>query len=127
MRREELTFDAVDDLVAAHGRGRLHRSAPEIHFAPSAIGPLIELAFESTDGRHGPLLVSPWLDHLTQTDLRAALTGSANMWLDRSRRRGFMRTVLNPLEDDADLTRNTFFMAARVAAESTGLPGPLAL
>jgi hypothetical protein len=88
---------------------------------------LIELVFESTDGRCGPLLVSPWLDHLTQNDLRAALRGASNMWLDPSRRRGFMRTVFNPLDPEHDITRSDFLMAARVAAEAGGLPGPLAL
>src|ERR1043165_1143424 len=127
MRREELTFDVVDDLVSAQLRGRLGRMAPDIHYAPSAIGPLIELVFESTDGRFGPLLVLPWVDHLTQNDLRAALRGATNMWLDPPRRRGFMRTVFNPLDAEDDIARNPFLMAARVAAEAGGLPGPLAL
>jgi hypothetical protein len=38
MRREELSFDVVDDLVAAHVRGRLGRMTPDVHYAPSAIG-----------------------------------------------------------------------------------------
>lgn len=127
MRQPELTFEAVDDLVSAHARGRLYRAQPETRFSPSAIGPLIELSFESTNGRYGPLLVSAWLDHITQTDLRIALTGSNNIWLDRARRRGFMRTVFNPLDAQNDVPRTSFLLAARIAAGESGLPAPIAL
>src|ERR1043165_4770051 len=127
MRREELTFAVVDDLVGAHARGRLNRTEPTIHFAIAAVGPLIELAFESNDGRVGPLLASPWLDHITQTDLRAALRGPQNVWFDPNRRRGFLRTVYDPRDPANDVTRTDFLVAARVAAETAGLPKPLAL
>lgn len=126
MLREPLTFDAVDDLVAAHVRGRLNRNDPHVRFSPTAIGPLIELAYEDTDGRCGPLLRSAWLDHLTQSDLRAALLSKADLWLDTERRRGFMRTTVSPLDPAGDDTRNTFLIAARVAAAKIGLSGSLA-
>ena len=91
MRRAELTFDAVDDLVGAYARGRAGLSQPSVSFSPSTLGPLIELAFQSSDGKHGPLLASPWLDRLTQSDLRSALARGQNIWFDGLRRRGFLR------------------------------------
>ena len=126
MKRAPLTFETVDDLVAAHVRGRLNRPAQHMLFTPTGIGPLIELAFESTDGRSGPLLSSVWLDGLGLADLRRALRSTDNMWLDQGRVRGFMRTVFNPLDAANDVTRTTFLVGARVAAEKAGLPVRLA-
>lgn len=120
MRQTELTFDVVDDLVGAHARGRLSLAQPTARFAPSSIGPLIELALQSSEGRTGPLLHSSWLDHVTQTDLRAALTGHDNVWFDTLRYRGFLRTVFNPLSATDDPVRTGFLMAARVSAEAIG-------
>jgi hypothetical protein len=122
MRKEQLTFDAVDDLVGAHVRRRLNQSEASVRFAPVNIGPLIELAFESSNGRHGPLLTSPWLDPLAQLDLRSALMGTENVWLDGPRGRGFLRTVFDPSNSDHDPIRTNFLMAARVSAESAGFP-----
>jgi anti-sigma regulatory factor (Ser/Thr protein kinase) len=122
MKRAPLTFEIVDDLVAAHVRGRLNRSAPHVLFTPSGIGPLVELAFESTNGRFGPLLASQWLDGLGLADMRGALRGAENMWLDQRRSRGFMRTVFSPLNPEHDVTRTSFLMGARIAAEQCGLP-----
>src|SRR5580704_1000993 len=104
MQKRQLTFEAVDDLVGAHVRRKLNQE-PSVVFVPSKIGPLIELAFESNDGRHGPLLTSPWLDLLGQLDLRSALTGAENVWLDGSRGRGFLRTVFDPSNSDHDTIR----------------------
>ena len=42
-----------------------------------------------------------WLDRVTQMDLRTALLGTANIWLDAPRRRGFLRSTFNPLNPDA--------------------------
>jgi len=55
MRRAELTFDAVDDLVGAYFRGRLGPARPDLSFSPTRLGPLIELALQSSTGRAGPL------------------------------------------------------------------------
>jgi hypothetical protein len=88
--------------------------------------PLIELMFAETNGRAGPLLHTGWLDHSTQIDLRAALAGQENIWLDAQRRRGFIRTTFNPLDEGDDLQRNRFLMAARSAAEAAGLVKPVA-
>ena len=71
MQKQGLTFDAVDDLVGAHARGKLNPTARTRSFAPIAIGPLVELAFTATNGRYGPLLKSAWLDPLAQHDLRS--------------------------------------------------------
>jgi hypothetical protein len=120
-----LTFDVVDDLVGAHARGRFH-GLPERHFVPTEVCPLIELMFEVTDGRTGPLLRIGWLDRVTQMDLRTALASSANVWLDIARRRGFMRTTFDPLNVDDDVQRNRFLMAARGAAEEAGFDKPVA-
>jgi hypothetical protein len=125
MRREDLSFEAVDDLVGAHARGRL-KSSTDLRFTPTSIGPLLELMFEATSGRCGPLLRSPWLDQRVQADLRSALSGSQNVWIDGPRRRGFMRTVFDPLAS-GQLERNGFLMAARVAAGEAGLQAEVAL
>jgi hypothetical protein len=122
MERRELTFDVVDDLVAAHARGKLSGSQPDARFAPSRVSPLIELFFESSSGRYGPLLESGWLDSFTQADLRSALRGARNVWLDGMQRRGFLRTVFDPLKVRDDPERTQFLMAARKSAEAVGFP-----
>ncbi len=125
LARANLTFDVVDDLVTAHARGRL-ASAPTVHFAATDICPLIELMMEASDGRSGPLLKTGWLDSVTQIDLRTALAGNQNLWLDDTRRRGFMRTTFDPRLEADDVQRNRFLIAARSAAEESGLPKTVA-
>jgi hypothetical protein len=120
LSRASLTFDVVDDLVGAHARGRL-AGAPQVRYAASDICPLIELMMEASDGRAGPLLQTSWLDTVTQMDLRAALASNQNIWLDDSRRRGFMRTTFDPRIEADDIQRNRFLIAARSAAETSGL------
>jgi hypothetical protein len=126
MRGGELTFDVVDDLVAAHLRGKLSRSQAETSFAPSRVGPLIELSFEAESGRYGPLVESGWLDAFTQADLRAALRSARDVWLDGMQHRGFLRTVLDPLKNCDDPARTQFLMAARKSAEAVGFPSATA-
>jgi hypothetical protein len=123
--RANLTFEVVDDLVGAHARGPL-AGAPQVRYAATDICPLIELMMEASNGRTGPLLQTVWLDTITQLDLRAALASNQNIWLDGTRRRGFMRTTFNPLVGADDLQRNRFLMAARSAAETAGLVKPVA-
>lgn len=123
--RANLTFDVVDDLVGAYTRGRL-TGAPTARYAATDICPLIELMMEASDGRTGPLLKTNWLDTVTQTDLRSALAGNQNIWLDETRRRGFMRTTFDPLVEADDVQRNRFLIAARSAAETSGLPKAVA-
>jgi hypothetical protein len=123
--RANLTFEVVDDLVGAHARGRLN-AAPKVRYAPTDICPLIELMMEASTGRTGPLLQTTWLDAITQIDLRTALAGTQNIWLDEPCRRGFMRTTFDPLVEADDLQRNRFLMAARAAAETAGLVKPIA-
>lgn len=120
-----LTFEVMDDLVGAHARGRL-TGRPQTLYVATEVCPLIELMFEATNGRAGPLLQSGWLDQVTQMDLRAALASPHNIWLDAKRRRGFMRTIFDPLNADDDVNRNSFLMAARSAAEAAGLMKPVA-
>ena len=121
MQRAELTFEAVDDLVAAYTRGKLGQPAQGQRFTPSSIAPLIELAFSSAHGHSNSLLGSPWLDSLAQADLRAALRSSQNIWLDSIERRGFMRTVFDQLNSEDDVPRTRFLIAARKSAEAAGL------
>jgi hypothetical protein len=123
--RAQLTFEVVDDLVGAHARGRLTGS-PQVRYAATDICPLIELMMEGSDGRIGPLLKSPWLDPVAQMDLRSALASRQNIWLDETRRRGFLRTTFDPRIEADDLQRNRFLVAARVAAETTGFGSEVA-
>jgi anti-sigma regulatory factor (Ser/Thr protein kinase) len=118
--RANLTFEVVDDLVGAHARGRL-AGQPRTLYSVTEVCPLIELMFAATNGRVGPLLRTAWLDNTTQIDLRTALLSQHNIWLDGSRRRGFMRTTFDPLVENDDLQRNRFLIAARSAAECAGL------
>src|SRR5260370_22764184 len=113
MQRSELTFDVVDDLVAAHVRGKLQSPSDGIAFVPSSVAPLIELAFSTAHGQPTSLIASPWLEPLTQADLRAALRNSQILWLDAGGHRGLMRTVFDPLKFDDDVPRTRFLMAAR--------------
>jgi hypothetical protein len=126
MERAELTFDVVDDLVAAFARGKLIGSQADAAFAPSRVGPLIELSFEASTGRYGPLLESGWLDSFTQADLRSALRSARNVWLDGMQHRGFLRTVFDPLRVRDDPARTQFLMAARRSAEAIGFPASTA-
>lgn len=121
----DLTFEVVDDLVGAHARGRLTSTA-QVRYAATEVCPLIELMFEASNGRAGPLLQTGWLDSVTQMDLRSALAADHDIWLDGPRRRGFMRTTFSPLVEADDLQRNRFLMAARSAAEAAGLVKPVA-
>lgn len=118
--RAALTFDVVDDLVGAFTRGRL-KGAPQMQFAARDLGPLIELMMTGNSSRIGPLLQSPWLDDTAQIDIRAALSGRDNLWLDGARQRGFLRTTFDPLSSADDVQRNRFLIAARSAAETCGL------
>jgi hypothetical protein len=120
-----LTFDAVDDLVGAHARGRL-KGVPQQRYAARELCPLIELMMTGNNGRAGPLLHTPWLDSLTQIDLRTALASRENLWLDATRSRGFLRTTFDPRVEADDLPRNQFLIAARIAAEKCGLPKKVA-
>jgi hypothetical protein len=122
MHQDELTFEVVDDLVAAYARGKLGAPPQGQNFSPLSIAPLIELAFSSAHGQPNSLLTSPWLDSFTQTDLRAALYGSQNLWFDSVKRRGYMRTVFDPLNAEDEIPRTRFLMAARKSAEAAGLP-----
>jgi hypothetical protein len=119
MGHRELTFEIVDDLVAAHARGKII-GTPEVRFVPDRVGPLIELAFEGNSGSFGPLLKSPWLDLGAQADLRLALRGPKNVWLDQLGLRGFLRTVFDPLGFRDDPARTHFLMRARRSAETVG-------
>jgi hypothetical protein len=123
--RADLTFDVVDDLVGAHARGRL-KGAPQIRYAATEVCPLIELMMEANTGRSGPLLRTPWLDSTTQMDFRGALLSNQNIWLDEGRTRGFIRTTFDPRIEADDLQRNRFLIAARTAAEASGLVKPVA-
>ncbi len=123
--RANLTFDVVDDLVGAHARGRL-TGLPKARYAATDICPLIELMMDSSNGRTGPLLQTDWLDTTTQIDLRNALASPQNIWLDGARRRGFMRTTFDPRVEADDVQRNRFLIAARTAAETSGLVKPVA-
>jgi hypothetical protein len=75
---------------------------------------------EPSNGRAGPLLQTGWLDSVTQMDLRTALASNQNIWLDDTRRRGFMRTTFDPRVEADDVQRNRFLIAARSAAETSG-------
>jgi anti-sigma regulatory factor (Ser/Thr protein kinase) len=118
--RANLTFEVVDDLVGAYARGRL-TGPPNVRYAATDVCPLIELMMEASNGRAGPLLQTGWLDSLTQMDLRTALASNQNIWLDDTRRRGFMRTTFDPRVEADDVQRNRFLIAARSAAETSGL------
>lgn len=122
----ELTFDAVDDLVGAYSRGRLGQPRSDARFVPRNLGPLIELTFHASARRFAAMGATPWLDQTAQSDLRAALSGTNISWFDGSRRRGLLRTIINPLDADHDLVRTGFLLAGRQAAEAVGFPVPIA-
>jgi hypothetical protein len=118
----DLTFEAVDDLVGARIRGRLGPAPAARRFSPATLGPLVELAFSSGEQGRSPLLRSPWLDSISQADLRNALLSSHIAWFDGLRRRGFLRGVADPSNDSYQVMRTSFLMAADVAAKGVGFP-----
>lgn len=122
MAKELLTFEVVDDLVAARVRGRLKPDDATARFAPRNVGPLVELMFDQSDGRCGPLMRSRLLDLTSQTELRTALAGPEDAWLDKTRSRGFLRTAHNPTSDKHETDLMRLLMAARKAAEGIGFP-----
>lgn len=115
----------MDDLVGAHQSGKLQASVGT-RFSPCRLGPLIELSGEGSDGRAGPLLRSNWLDQTTQSDLRNALAGDANVWFDPSKLRGFIRGTFSPSEPSHDNARTGFLVAARIAAGNAGFSTAIA-
>lgn len=123
MQSRELTFDIVDDLVAAYRRGKTPAPNGNDRFSASSISPLVELAFSSAQAS---LLASPWLDPFTQADLRSVLRGTQSLWFDTLGRRGVMRTIFSPLRKEDDVPRTQFLMAARKSAETAGLPATVA-
>lgn len=122
MNRHELTFNVVDDLAEAHLRGVL--SAPPMNqsFVPVNLGPLMELALQSSNGRTGPLLASPWLARSGHAELRRHLAGPASYWFDNASDTGFQRTTLNPLDEIDDAVRTGFLLAASRTAQRAGFP-----
>jgi hypothetical protein len=54
------------------------------------------------------------------------LRGTHSLWFDAMERRGFMRTVFDPLNPNHDIPRTRFLMAARKSAEAAGLPAATA-
>ncbi len=50
MNRAEFTFNAVDDLAEAYLRGKVPPPGPGQAFCPNRLGPLIELALQSSSG-----------------------------------------------------------------------------
>lgn len=126
MERLELNFDAVDDLVGAHLRGKLSAVAARMRFSPNRLGPLVELVYQWGKATGASVLSSPWLDAFSNRDMREALSGNTATWLDAPRHRGFLRTVFDPLKPEDDPPRTRFLMAARVAAEQSGFPVPVA-
>jgi anti-sigma regulatory factor (Ser/Thr protein kinase) len=124
----KLSFSAVDDLIGAHEKRRLPSSPDNFDFAPTELGPLIELAlYRSGLDRYGPLLETSWLNALGQRPLRDALSESVDEWFDLEGRQGFLRTVFDPLDDANTPVRTRFLMAAGRSAEQTaGLSKPVA-
>ncbi|HVT81573.1 MAG TPA: hypothetical protein VHM90_13070 [Phycisphaerae bacterium] len=122
MSRGELTFNIVDDLAEGHLRGNLTAPPSGQTFVPVGLGPLMELALQSSSGRVGPLLSSAWLDRAGHTDLRLVLASPVNSWFDNARDTGIQRTTFNPLDEKADAVRTGFLVAASLAAQRAGFP-----
>jgi hypothetical protein len=120
MNRHELTFNVVDDLAEAYLRGTL--SVPSLNqpFMPVNLGPLMELALQSSSGRTGPLLASPWLASRGHAELRQYLAGPDSYWFDNGSDTGFQRTTLNPLDETDETVRTGFLLAASRAAQRAG-------
>jgi hypothetical protein len=127
MTSSELTFHNVDDLLGAHSRGRLPTSPGDADFNPKHLGPMLELILYKSDGRHGPLSTSSWLNRSGQRPLREALHGSSDEWYGDNQQQGFLRTCFDPLDDASVPVRTRFLMAARRAAERvSAMPGAIA-
>ena len=125
MHQEELTFDIVDDLTIAHARGKLPATGNGVYFSTPLIAPYIELFCSPANRQFGPN--SSWLNPNTHRGMRFAVASAQSLWLDDLQRSGFMRTVFDPTRSDDDISRTQFLLAARRAAEASGLPKSSAL
>ena len=126
-RMPDLTCDVVDDLLWASSKGRLKEPKPGQYFCPRRIGPLVELALHQARGAwHDAIVNSAWIDPSTQLDFRSALTGTNTIWLDGPRLRGLLPTTSRPHTEGQELTRTSFLLAARKAAETVGFPVAIA-
>lgn len=120
MPLDALTFEMVDDLLAAHSLGRLREGIEFQQLQVKSIGPLIELL--RSPSRRFFTSSSSWLTPDSEQELRTAERIGTKLWLCQSRRSGLMRTVFDPLSSEDDTKRTQFFLAARAAALSAGMP-----
>jgi hypothetical protein len=120
--RSELTFNIVDDLAEAYLRHQLGAPSPGQSFVPIDLGPLMELALQSSNGRIGPLLGSAWVARSGHAEFRQHLASHANRWFDNANDTGFQRTTFNPLDEGDDAVRTGFLLAASRAAQRAGYP-----
>ncbi|MEQ8694887.1 MAG: hypothetical protein RIC85_06225 [Gammaproteobacteria bacterium] len=126
MNAPELTFDSVDDLVAAHSKGRLAALRPDPPFTVVRVGPLVELMLQPPLASGELNVHSSWLDFTSQGQLRQALGTGAPTWLGAGDLQGCMRTVFDLLKPEPNSHRTRFLMAARRAAENAGFPRSVA-
>jgi hypothetical protein len=116
----ELSFDVIDDLLWASSKGRLDTERPMLPYSASRIGPFVELQLQiNKDPRH-EVIEAHWIDYATVPGFKSALAGRNAFWLDDLKMRGIMRTSALPHSEHYSLSRTSFLMAARKAAEGVG-------
>ena len=119
-----LTFEAVDGLGFAAGRGLLRAAQESAPYSPTSLGPLLELLHLAGSGRLPLPRGGSWLvDKNGAEPMIAALKEDREFWVDpHERRMGFVRALRSEPDGNARLT-GLLMDAKRAAANTAQLPG----
>jgi hypothetical protein len=120
---QPLTFAAVDGLGFAAARGLLRAAQDSAPYAPTSLGPLLELLHLAGCGRLPLPPGGSWFSDNGAGPMIAALAENRQFWVNaHDHRMGFIRAVRSGPDGDARFTG--FLMdAKRAAANTAQLPG----
>ncbi|HEY6345000.1 MAG TPA: hypothetical protein VIY49_26175 [Bryobacteraceae bacterium] len=125
MTAKALSFDAVDDLGFAGAAGHIERAQQAASFAPTSLGPLLELV-QLSSGNRLPPLWKAWTASNGAGPMLTALHENREMWLSPDNRRmGFIRTKRTGADADHPLV-SFLIDAQRAARDVAGLPRAIA-
>jgi anti-sigma regulatory factor (Ser/Thr protein kinase) len=119
---QSLTFAAIDDLGFVAADRQIEITNLPVRYAPSALGPLLELLHLAACGRLPDPAAGSWLITNGTAPMISALKDNRESWLSSDHRFGFIRAVRTGADDQAQLT--AFLMdALQAARDVAGLPG----
>lgn len=119
-----LTFAAVDGLGFAAAAGRLQAVNQTERYAPTSLGPLLELLYLALGGRLPSPAAGDWLADNGAGLMISALHDGRDCWVSPGDRRiGFVRAIRSKQDDEDPLLTGFLMDAQRAAREIAGLPG----